>query len=166
MYQVNTNDKAAVSIEFKNDETFLNGEKVDWSAVSTGNSSFHVLQNNQSYNAEIVSVNVEEKTMQVRINNNIYSVQVKNRMDILLSQMGMSSASSQKANDLKAPMPGLVLKINVAEGQAIKKGESLLILEAMKMENVLKAAGDGVVKVIKVKEKSVVDKGQLLIQIQ
>ena len=104
--------------------------------------------------------------MQVRINNNIYSVQVKNRMDILLSQMGMSSASSQKANDLKAPMPGLVLKINVAEGQAIKKGESLLILEAMKMENVLKAAGDGVVKSIKVNEKSVVDKGQLLIQIQ
>ena len=134
--------------------------------MSTGNSSFHVLQNNKSYNVEIVAVNAEEKTLQIRINNNLYQAQVKNSMDILLSQMGMSSAVSQKANDLKAPMPGLVLKINVAEGDVVKKGESLLILEAMKMENVLKAAGDGVVKAIKIKEKSTVEKGQLLIQIQ
>ena len=91
---------------------------------------------------------------------------VKDRFDILLAQMGMTNATATKANDLKAPMPGLVLKINVAEGQAVKKGDSLLILEAMKMENVLKAAGDGVVKTIKVKTKDAVEKGQLLIQIQ
>ena len=166
MYQVKINDKSLIDIEFKNDETFLNGEKIDWNAVSIGNSVFHVLQNNKSYSAEIIGCNAEEKTMQVRINNAIYTVEVKNRMDILLSQMGITNAASQKANDLKAPMPGLVLKINVTEGQAIKKGDSLLILEAMKMENVLKASADGIVKAIKIKEKTTVEKGQLLIQIQ
>jgi biotin carboxyl carrier protein len=134
--------------------------------ISTNSNQFHILQNNKSYNAEIVSINLEEKILQIRVNENVYQVQVKNRMDLLLSKMGMTNAASQKANDLKAPMPGLVLKINVEEGQVVKKGDSLLILEAMKMENVLKAAGDGVVKAIKVKQRDAVEKGQLLIQMQ
>jgi len=61
-------------------------------------------------------------------------------------------------------MPGLILRMMVEEGQEVKKGDSLCVLEAMKMENVLKAAGDGVVKKIVVKEKTTVEKGQLMIQ--
>ncbi len=166
MYQVNINEQKPISIEFKDDATFVNGQKTDWDLIKTGENLFHVLQNNLSYNAEIISANAEEKSLSIRINNNIYQVSVKDRFDILLAQMGMNSASATKVNDLKAPMPGLVLKINVSEGQAIKKGESLLILEAMKMENVLKAASDGLIKAIKVKQGNTVEKGQLLIQIQ
>ncbi len=166
MYQVSINEQKPISIEFKDDATFVNGQKTDWDLIKTGENLFHVLQNNLSYNAEIISANHEEKSLMVRVNNQIYEVKVKDRFDILLGQMGMNSGSAQKVNDLKAPMPGLVLKINVSEGQAIKKGESLLILEAMKMENVLKAASDGIIKSIKVKQGSTVEKGQLLIQIQ
>jgi biotin carboxyl carrier protein len=166
MYQVNINDQAAIKIEFKDGNAFLNDEKIVLDIQNTGINSFHILQNNQSYNAEIVSVNAEEKTVSVRVNNNIYQIVIKDRFDILLQQMGMNNASAKKANDLKAPMPGLVFKINVTEGQAVKKGDSLMILEAMKMENILKAAGDGIVKSIKINLKEAVEKGQLLMQIE
>jgi biotin carboxyl carrier protein len=61
-------------------------------------------------------------------------------------------------------MPGLVLKILAEPGQAVNKGDSLIILEAMKMENVIKATGPGTVKAICVNEKDTVDKNQLLIE--
>lgn len=166
MYKVSVNDNAPVNIHFNDGAAFLDNQNASADIQVIGNNKFSILQNNKSFNAEIVSINAEEKTLMIRVNNNIYSVNVKDRFDILLQQMGMSDAASKKANDLKAPMPGLVLKINVTEGQAIKKGDSLLILEAMKMENVLKAVGDGIVKSIKVNIKDAVEKGQLLIQIQ
>lgn len=166
MYKVSVNDNAPISIQFNDGAAFLNDKNANIDMQHIGHHQFSILQNNQSYNAEIISVNAEEKTLSIRVNNNIYNVNVKDRFDILLQQMGMGDTASKKANDLKAPMPGLVLKINVTEGQEIKKGDSLLILEAMKMENILKAAGDGIVKAIKVNVKDAVEKGQLLIQIQ
>jgi biotin carboxyl carrier protein len=166
MYKVIVNDKAPISIHFKDGAAFLNDKNADIDMQHVGNNLFHILQNNQSYNAEIISVNADEKILSVRINNNVYSVSVKDRFDILLQQMGMNSASAKKANDLKAPMPGLVFKINVTEGQVVKKGDNLMILEAMKMENILKAAGDGIIKSIKVNLKDAVEKGQLLMQIE
>jgi biotin carboxyl carrier protein len=59
-------------------------------------------------------------------------------------------------------MPGLIVKLLVAVGDTVKQGEPLLILEAMKMENVFKAAADVTIKEIKVSEKQSVEKGQLL----
>jgi biotin carboxyl carrier protein len=166
MYKVSVNEQTPIQIHFNEGEPFFNNENAKIDLQKTGYNAFNILQNNKSYNAEIVSINAEEKILTIRVNNNIYSVSVKDRFDILLQQMGMGDAAIKKANDLKAPMPGLVLKINVTEGQAIKKGDSLLILEAMKMENILKAAGDGIIKSIKINIKDTVEKGQLLIQIQ
>jgi biotin carboxyl carrier protein len=60
-------------------------------------------------------------------------------------------------------MPGMVLRLHVNEGDKIKKGDPLLVLEAMKMENIIKAAGDGVVKKINISEKTAVEKNQVLI---
>ena len=85
-------------------------------------------------------------------------------MDVLLEQMGIDMAAANVVNDLKAPMPGLVLEIPVSVGQEIKKGDQLIILEAMKMENVLKAVGDGVVKSIEVGKGDSVEKNQVLIK--
>ena len=60
-------------------------------------------------------------------------------------------------------MPGLVLDILVKVGDEVKKGDPLMILEAMKMENILKSASDGVIKKINVEKKQAVEKGQVLI---
>ena len=78
----------------------------------------------------------------------------------------MDKLAANKVNNIKAPMPGLVLRISVAVGDVIKKGDPLLVLEAMKMENVIKAAGDGVVKKINATEKIAVEKGSILIEFE
>jgi len=66
--------------------------------------------------------------------------------------------------EIKAPMPGLILDIKVAPGDVVKKGDVLVILEAMKMENSIKSPGDGMVKIVRVGLKQSVEKNQVLIQ--
>jgi glutaconyl-CoA/methylmalonyl-CoA decarboxylase subunit gamma len=73
-----------------------------------------------------------------------------------------STSGSSKIN---SPMPGSILKINVAKGDTVKKGQSLLILEAMKMENDIKAPADGKVVDVKVSQGDCVTLGQLLIEV-
>jgi biotin carboxyl carrier protein len=77
--------------------------------------------------------------------------------------MGFGTGASSKANDVKAPMPGLIVGVMVDIGQAVKKGDTLVILEAMKMENAIKAGGDGVVKKVAVSTGDKVDKNQVLV---
>jgi biotin carboxyl carrier protein len=66
-------------------------------------------------------------------------------------------------NELKAPMPGLVLRIVAQPGDEVKKGDALLVLESMKMENVLKAPGAGIVDKVLVTTGNAVEKGQPLV---
>jgi biotin carboxyl carrier protein len=76
----------------------------------------------------------------------------------------MSQSVSQKAaKDLRAPMPGMIVLIEVKPGQQLKKGDGLLIIEAMKMENEIKAPFDCTIKEIKVQERQAVEKGQVLV---
>ena len=69
-------------------------------------------------------------------------------------------------NDIKAPMPGLILEVNVEEGAEVQEGDYLLVLEAMKMENTLTAPRDGVVKSVSIKKGETVEKNQLLIEME
>ena len=124
------------------------------------------LYKNRSFNAEILEADYQAKSFLIKINKNQYTVSAKDRFDILLDQLGMSNANASKVNDLKAPMPGLIVDIKVQVGDVVKKGDIILILEAMKMENVLKSAGDGTVKAIKVTPKQNVEKNQVLIEFE
>ncbi len=165
MYKATVNDSSPFQIETNHSETILNGQPFEWDLQTIGHHRFHILHENKSYTAELLAHDRETKTFTLRINQQTYQVAVQDKFDLLLAQMGMSDAATTKALDLKAPMPGMVLKILVKENDTVKKGDSLLILEAMKMENVLKAAGDGTIKSVVAKEKTTVEKGQVLIQI-
>ena len=70
------------------------------------------------------------------------------------------------AGALRAPMPGLVVRILVEPGQAVARGGGLVVLEAMKMENELKAAADGTVKTVRVGTGEPVEKGQVLVEFE
>ena len=72
-------------------------------------------------------------------------------------------AGAQGATKVSAPMPGTVLKINVTVGQAVKSGDSLCVLEAMKMENDIPAPADGTVASINVSNGATVQSGDVLI---
>ncbi len=166
MYKVKVNGTQEYTINRQQNDFVLDGESVALDIVSTGEDAYHVLHNNQSYRIRVIEVNAAEKKLTIRVNGNDYTLEVKDQYDVLLNQLGLSNLAASKINDIKAPMPGLVLKINVTEGQAITKGEPMLVLEAMKMENVLKAPADAVVKAIKVQKGNAVEKGQVLVVLE
>lgn len=159
-----TGTLSPATIDFGPDGAVLNGEPFAWDLVKLTDRTFHILHQNHSYSAEVLDLNAAEKTVSLRINGHLHTIQLKDRFDLLLEKMGMSNAATATVNTLKAPMPGLIVGINVAVGDPVSKGDSLLILEAMKMENNLKAPGDGVVKAIHAAKGDRVEKGQVLIE--
>lgn len=134
--------------------------------VISTNNGLHILQNNISYKAEMLSKNFDNKTYQIAVNNNVYTINIEDDLDRLIKQMGFELGSTKHVNEIKAPMPGLILDINVEVGQTVKEDDSLLILEAMKMENVLTSPRDGVIKSISVSKGDTVDKNQLLLEFE
>jgi len=156
MFRVTVNDEHVSEIE--------SADFAEWDFLDLGNGSYSILLNNKSYNAELVELNREEKTVSLQINGRKYVVNVQTKMDLLLEKLGMSDLASNKMKDVKAPMPGLVLDIRVEAGQAVVKGDPLMVLEAMKMENVIKADGEGVVGSIDVTKGDAVEKGASLIK--
>lgn len=168
MYKVSVNGNKPITAEVKAINELLsgklNGKPVEASIVKTGVGEFHLLHENKSYNILIVKADFAEKKLVLKINGKKFNVDVKDRFDELLHTLGMDTAAAKKVNDIKAPMPGMVLNILVGEGQAVKKGDSLLVLEAMKMENILKSPTDGVIKKVIASKGTAVEKNQLLIQ--
>jgi biotin carboxyl carrier protein len=75
-------------------------------------------------------------------------------------------AQRRAAGVLKAPMPGLVVRVQVQPGEQVAAGAPLVVLEAMKMENELKAGAPGVVKSVRVAPGEVVEKGQVLVEFE
>jgi biotin carboxyl carrier protein len=133
-------------------------------AVPTGDGHFHVLHNGKSYRAELLSVDKAAKQVSLKLNGKPMTVTIQDEYDQLVKKMGLSANVVHKISTIKAPMPGLVLSILVEPGQAVVHGEPMLILEAMKMENVIKSPGEGTVKRIVVEKGKPVDKGEVLIE--
>lgn len=135
----------------------------DLDIIEIKKGSFHIIKANISYNAEVLKANSEEKSFIIRVNGNKYTVQLKDKYDELLEKLGMNNTSAAKIKDVKAPMPGLVVDIRVKEGDEIKKGDALVVLQAMKMENILKCPADVTIKRIHVKKDDAIEKNQLII---
>lgn len=127
---------------------------------------FHVLHEQRSYRAEFVSADYAARQFVLRVNGTNYTIDIADRYELLIQQLGLSIGGISLQNSVKAPMPGLVLQILVEPGQIVQKGDPLLLLEAMKMENVIKAAGNGQVKTVAVQKGAAVDKGQLLLEME
>lgn len=164
MYRTETAAGNQVEISFEGNQPLLNGSPINWSMIVENNRKFLISKDHKNFKCEVLSVDPLSKSVEVKINKNIYTIQLKDKMDILLEKMGIDMSAANVVNDLKAPMPGLVLDIPVEVGQEIKKGDQLIILEAMKMENVLKAVGDGTVTSIEVSKGNSVEKNQILIK--
>ncbi|EAZ81294.1 acetyl-CoA carboxylase biotin carboxyl carrier protein subunit [Algoriphagus machipongonensis] len=152
------------SVEISENTVEVNGKTLDWDLQRISNRKIHLIRNNKSLEAELVSLDQETKTLIIKLNGKTAELQLKDRFDLLLEKLGMNNLSAGVIQDIKAPMPGLILDLKVKPGDEVKKGDVVLILEAMKMENIIKSPGDGIVKSIKVKLKESVEKNQVLIQ--
>ena len=149
MLQIKINDNSEFSIEEENGVFTLNGDKKNVDILKISNNQYSIIKDNRSFEVEVVAQ--EGKNFKLLINGNEYESSVKDDLDLLLDKMGISASNVVIANDLKSPMPGLVLDIKVKVGQTVAEGEGIIVLEAMKMENVLKAPAEVIIKSISVK---------------
>lgn len=163
MYKAAVNNKL-FEIDLIDNNFAVNGQSTTWDIVKAADGGFHILYENKSFNAEIVKADLTTKTFILKINNHLHTVEVKDKFDLLLEKMGMSNASAGKVSNVKAPMPGLIIDLKVKDGDLVKAGDPLLILEAMKMENIIKATGEATVKSVKIKKGDTAEKGQVLIE--
>ncbi|NND94421.1 MAG: acetyl-CoA carboxylase biotin carboxyl carrier protein subunit [Flavobacteriales bacterium] len=157
-------DNHIVSLEKISEEEWnINNRRVKASLANLSDDEFHVLKADISFRIHIEGINSETGAIDMMVNGKRMSLRAKGKYEALLTSLGLDSLSSSKAKDLKAPMPGLVLDVAVKEGQNIEVGDTLIILEAMKMENVIKAEAAGKVKEIRVGTSDSVEKNQVLI---
>lgn len=127
---------------------------------------YHVNIDGINYEIFVLEKSADCKQLKLKVNQNIIELSIKDTFDALLEQMGMQFKTVQRVTDLKAPMPGLVTDVCVVEGQTVVKGDTLLKLEAMKMENNIKATGEGIISKIIVSKGQTVEKNQALILFQ
>lgn len=163
MYKADVNSKL-FEVASDDGSLLVNNDLLNWDIVKVSDGYFHILLRNKSYKAEVLSSDFTTKTFSFKINGKTYSVKLKDKFDLLLEKLGMNTGATGKVNNIKAPMPGLIIDLRVKEGDAVKTGDPLLILEAMKMENIIKASGDSVVKSVKVKKGDSVEKNQVMIE--
>lgn len=163
MNKVTVNNNFEFNIETANEALIVNGTATELDVLQLNDKTQHIIHNGKSYNVEVVEINRPEKIAKIKVNGTVYDISVATQLDLLLKQLGMENLNSNKISQLKAPMPGLVLNILVSEGDEVKKGDSLLVLEAMKMENIIKSPSDATVKKIEVAKGDKIEKNTVLI---
>lgn len=162
MYSIKIGDKS-FEILVKGADVEIDGRPINYNIEHLDGDRHHLLIDHKSYNLEVVRLDQKEQTALIKVNNKEVEVSIKTEMDQLLSQMGFNTHNNNVARDVGAPMPGLILDVVVGEGDEVKKGDKLLVLEAMKMENIIKSPGDGKIKSISVTKGDSVNSGQKLI---
>jgi biotin carboxyl carrier protein len=163
---IGINNEQQKTVEFapKSGTITVNNKAHLFEQVETGNKHFTVLINNKSIDVFVLKFDKEAKTANLLVNGKKCSISASDEMDNLLKKLGMDKGTAKKMKELKAPMPGLIVKFEVAPGDTVTKDQVLVILEAMKMENVLKAQADGVVSSLEAKQGQAVEKNQVLIK--
>lgn len=163
MYKAQVGDQS-FEIEISDDGFLVDGKPVNWNISKVQDGYFHILLDNRSFRAEVVERDAFGKNFVIKVNGRNYPIVLKDKFDLLLEKMGMNANAGAKVNNVRAPMPGLIIDLKVKDGDTVKAGDTLLILEAMKMENIIKAPGDATVKAVKVNMGQGVEKNQVLIE--
>ncbi|MCB9188947.1 MAG: acetyl-CoA carboxylase biotin carboxyl carrier protein subunit [Flavobacteriales bacterium] len=133
---------------------------------STDDKSFVVNLKGKKYEARVLRMDNTTKEVLLKLNGETITLKIEDQYDMLLKSMGMGAGAVKKINDMKAPMPGVVLEIKVKAGQEVAKDEAIVVLEAMKMENLLKSPVDGVIKSIEVEKGETVEKNRVLVNFE
>ncbi len=154
-------------ITVNEEELQFNSSDVDTlDSIKVNAKNLHVLDNNSAFEVEVVHSDFLNKMMSLSINGNIYDIKLEDEYDQQVKKMGLLAVTTQKLNEVKAPMPGLIVDVMVEVGQEIVEGTPLLVLSAMKMENIILAQGEGIIKSIEIKKDDAVEKGQVIIEME
>ncbi|UXP32907.1 acetyl-CoA carboxylase biotin carboxyl carrier protein subunit [Reichenbachiella agarivorans] len=158
-----TINKSTFELEEVEGAFFLNAKPYSLDMYQRHDGSIHIEHGCKSHLVEIVSVDAKTKTVSMIIDGRAIQAHVQDELDLMLEKIGLESDIEATDQEIKAPMPGTILEICVKEGQSVAKGDSLVILEAMKMENIIKSPCDGVLTSILVTKGETVEKGKILL---
>lgn len=165
MKYITTVDGKEYLIEVVDEKHIRVGDRllaVDFESVN-GQPVFSVILDGKSYESFISE---SDEGWQVLMRGRQYQITVEDEREKRLRAAAGGSVAEGGEFNLKAPMPGLVVAIPVSEGQEIKKGQVLIILESMKMQNELKSPKDGIVERIRVKTGESVEQKQALLSVK
>jgi biotin carboxyl carrier protein len=139
----------------------INSDKKKYNLIELSNGSYLLQVENKIFEASLLKNS--SNTYEILVNNKSYSIDVLTALqDCAMKLIQQSDESDSKETKVKSPMPGLVLKINKKIGDQVASGETIMVLEAMKMENEIKSPRDGELVELFVKPGSAVEKNILL----
>jgi len=144
----------------------LGNGKFEIEIVNKKDNELLISSGGKKHVARLLAIDSESKIITLKIDGDRFEVKLTDEYDALLYSLGMDAASTKKVNELKAPMPGVVIDIVVRVGDAVVKDDPLVVLEAMKMENMLKSPSDGVVSAINIKKGDTVEKNRVLVNFE
>lgn len=145
-------------------EILINGQKVQFEIHKVNPFFFVLREGNRVYRYTVNSK--DEKQIGFLNEGNYFRLAVQTKLEKAIEEISSHQKGNETAFNVKSPMPGLVLKIKKQVGDPVQINESVIILEAMKMENDLKSPASGIIKEILIQEKQSVDKGTLLFRIE
>ncbi|HXR81551.1 MAG TPA: biotin/lipoyl-containing protein [Saprospiraceae bacterium] len=138
----------------------------DLDCIATGENEFHVIENGKSHWITVLEFDLRSRSCVLKVDGEIKQVKFLRELDLMIERMGLNAVQVNQLKNLIAPMPGLVTGIKTEAGQEVEKGTPLLILEAMKMENVIVAPHQAIIKEIKVIAGQAVEKGTVLLEFE
>ena len=138
------------------------GRQPDLDLAAVSDYSWSLLMDGQSH---YLSIRPSREGYQVLLREQTYQVRLQSETELTMEKLGIRSGAVADAGTVRATIPGLIAAIQVSEGDPIEVGETLLVLEAMKMENELPAPLSGVVEKILVTSGEIVEKGTVLVVI-
>jgi pyruvate carboxylase subunit B len=145
------------------DTLTLDGAEYAPSLAATGPSHYVLTVGDRSH--EVTVEAREGDVLTLRVDGHRFEARVQDARSLLLEELGVGGGGGSAEREVKAPMPGVVRGVLVAQGDPVEAGQGLVILEAMKMENELKAPAAGVVAAVRVAEGDAVSKGAILIEL-
>ena len=142
----------------------VNGKKLPFELIRQDNGRVLFRTGTKLY--KIDNVVVDGINVSFSLNGKFYKTTVKDEQELLLEKLGFDTSVAASFGQLDAPMPGKILELMVKEGDDVEEGDSVIILEAMKMENELKAPASGTVIAVNVAQNDNVEKNQPLLEIE
>lgn len=162
-----TASTSSIFVEIKGKRFEIPPEQLEHSSVDEeGGGYFIVKDDNTTYHIQLMDFNFYSGHCTIKIDGELKEIKILRDIDIRIEKMGLNVSHSKKQKNISAPMPGLVTKIKVSSGDNVAKGDPLIILEAMKMENVIAAPHDAVVKSIMVAVGQAVERGLALVELE
>jgi biotin carboxyl carrier protein len=161
---VNINTKIKNVVLLDNSLIEINSEKIQYNLLSLDNKTYLVEFGNKFF--EATAQKIDNEKYSITVNGQLFEIEVRTTLQEKARKLLEASSSTNHKLEVKAPMPGMILKVKKSVGEEVFSGEPVIILEAMKMENELRAPVAGKLKELLVEEGNPVEKGMKLFSIQ